>query len=82
MRETPTPGTINNILLYLDTGNKHNSHPNCFTQQLMETDAETQSRTFGGVQRILWGKGIGRIERAREVKDTTRKTTESTNLGT
>ena len=45
----------------------------------METDAETHSQTkelgksCGG-----WG---ARIEEAREVKDTSRKPTESTNLG-
>jgi hypothetical protein len=46
----------------------------------MGTDAETHSHTLSGA----WGfcdKGGGRIEGVREAKDTTRKYTDSTNLG-
>jgi hypothetical protein len=35
--------TVNDILLYLQTGAWHNHHQRGFTQQLMETDAETNN---------------------------------------
>ena len=45
----------------------------------METDADPQPKQEElGKSR---GRGDGRIEEAREIKDTTRKPTESTNLG-
>jgi hypothetical protein len=46
----------------------------------METGAETQSQTLGRPQRILW-KNREKTERARGVKDTTRRFTETVNLG-
>ena len=46
----------------------------------METDAEIQSQTLGGAWGVLWKSG-DRTEQARGVKDTTRRPTESTNLG-
>jgi hypothetical protein len=46
----------------------------------METIAETHSQILGRARGIIWKKG-GRIGGARGVKDTTRKITESTNLG-
>ena len=46
----------------------------------METDAETHSQTLGRVAGIL-GKKKDCIRGAKVVKDTTRKPTESTNLG-
>ena len=52
------------------------THLRGFTQQVIETDAETHSQTLG----ILW-KRERRIEGVRKVKDTTRKPIESTNLG-
>ena len=50
------------------------------TQQLMETDAETQSQTLGRAWGSLQKRGE-RIIGAKGVKDTTRKPIESTNLG-
>jgi len=47
----------------------------------METDVETHSQTLGRAWENLNGRGKGRIEGARRVKDTKRKPTESTNLG-
>jgi hypothetical protein len=48
----------------------------------METDAETHSQTLGGAELgEAFGKGEGRSVGAREVKDTIRNPTESTNLG-
>jgi hypothetical protein len=46
----------------------------------MEADAETHSQTLGGLGGILLKRGERTIG-AREFKDTTRKPTESTNLG-
>ena len=46
----------------------------------METVVETHSQTFGRAWGVLW-KGGERNEGVRGVKDTTRKPTESTNLG-
>jgi hypothetical protein len=79
-REACTPDTINDSLLYLQTGGYHNCHLVGFTQQLMETDAETHSQTLEGYFRISW-KRERRIERGREVKNTTRKSRELTTLG-
>ena len=45
----------------------------------METDAKSQSQTLSRAQRILWKRGE-RIVGIIEVKDT-KKSTESTNLG-
>lgn len=45
----PTSDTINDILLYFQTGTQCNSHQRSFTQQLMETDAETNSQALTGV---------------------------------
>ena len=47
----------------------------------MDTDADIQSQTLGGSWGVLW-KSEDRTEQARGVKDTTRRPTESTNLGT
>jgi hypothetical protein len=46
----------------------------------METVAETHNQILGRAWGILW-KREGRILGARQVKDTARKPTESTNLG-
>ena len=46
----------------------------------MDTDADIQSQTLGGSWGVLW-KSEDRTEQARGVKDTTRRPTESTNLG-
>jgi hypothetical protein len=45
----------------------------------MDTDTETHSQILNGSWRILWKKG-GRIKGTKEVKDSTRKPTESANL--
>ena len=79
LRPTPWERPLLTMLYDLQTG------PNCllrgFTSQLMETDAEIQSQTLGGAWGVLWKSG-DRTEQARGVKDTTRRPTESTNLGT
>ena len=46
----------------------------------METDAETNSQSLGQIQGILL-REVGRTARARELKDTIRKSTESDKLG-
>jgi hypothetical protein len=46
----------------------------------METNAETYSQTIGGARGLLL-KSWESIEAARGIKDTTRRPTESTNLG-
>jgi hypothetical protein len=48
--------------------------------QEIETDAETHSWTLGRAQGVLW-KRQDRIEWTREIKDTTTRSTKSTNLG-
>lgn len=46
---------------------------------LKKTDSETLSQTLNGAWKICGNEG-GKIEKVREVKDITRKPTESNNL--
>lgn len=53
----PIPHTVNDTLLCLQTGAKHNCHLRGFIQQRMETDADSHSQTLGGAWGILWKRG-------------------------
>jgi hypothetical protein len=59
----------------LQTGTQYRYYQKDFTQQLMETDAETHSQILDRALGILQKRG-GRIIAARRVKDTIRKVTE------
>jgi hypothetical protein len=41
----------------------------------------THSHKSGGLQGVLWKRGVGGVEEAGGVKDTTRRPTDSTSLG-
>jgi hypothetical protein len=53
----PTPDTVNDIPLHLETGAQPKHHQRGFTQQLMEVDAKTHSQTLGRAWEILWTRG-------------------------
>lgn len=76
MRGSPAPTLL---MIFCYTCSQHTGHQRGFIQQLMETEAESQSQTVSRAWRILWKRG-GKTEGARGVKDTTRKPMESTNL--
>ena len=68
------------LMLFCYTSRQEpNCHQRGFTQQLMKTDADRHRQTVGRAEGIQQKEGI-RIVRARRVKDTIRKSTESTKL--
>jgi hypothetical protein len=57
-RESPPPrNTLNDILLYFQKGTWHNCYLRGFTQQQMETDAETHIQMLDRNWRILQKRG-------------------------
>jgi hypothetical protein len=76
----PTPHTIDDPLLWLQTGTQHNCLLRGFMHQQMERDAENHSQTSVRDWGVLWNNGL-RFKGPWREEDITRRSTESTNLG-
>lgn len=70
VRGRPSPATVNDIILYLQT--VHNSHARGLTQQVMEMNAKHHSQQLSRAWESCARRG-GRFEGARGVKDNTKK---------